>query len=176
MIYFTIKWWYLDIRSCRNLPTLFWNMCLFLCSLSFTSCRTDYSALVRVRLEHIILNHAADNKTRLVFARDIQFDLQYWTLDQVSMCSHWSGLLSFGVSTTLVKVKTTSNIYYSHDGKYINSCLLICDDVYSSRWMSIFLEICCFCQQARKMLIPSRSSRKRPFWACWCLSSGHVAS
>jgi len=40
-----------------------------------------------------------------VCARDIKFNRQYLTLDQISICSHWSGLLSFGVSTALVKVK-----------------------------------------------------------------------
>ena len=40
-----------------------------------------------------------------VFVRDIKFDRQYLTLDQISICSHWSGLLSFSVSTALVKAK-----------------------------------------------------------------------
>ena len=32
-----------------------------------------------------VRTHVADTKTRLVFARDIQFDRQYLTLDQISM-------------------------------------------------------------------------------------------
>ena len=107
-----------------------------------------------------------------MFARDIKFDLQYLTLDQISVCSYWSGLLSFGVSTDLVKVKRrVSNLRLAKQKQhairmmvnYVNSCPLICDDVYSGRWVPVFLETSCFRQQATKMFVLSRRSRKRPF-------------
>jgi hypothetical protein len=52
-----------------------------------------------------VLTDAAGNKSTLVFARDIKIDRQRLTLDQISKCSDWFGLLCFGVSTALVKVK-----------------------------------------------------------------------
>lgn len=100
-----IKWYYLDIRPSRYPPIRFEIWASF------------YALYLYIMQDWLFFSSQSQTWTYCTYWFMLQairqdlclfvshFDLQYLTLDQISMYSHWSGLLSFGVSIALVKVK-----------------------------------------------------------------------